>query len=382
MFRLALLTFLIQPANGAVSSFMQILFLNKGFSYSATGIILAVATFFQIVIPLGVSSYADKHCCERRILQLFPYISALLFLPSILVNNRFVGVACFVVGMGFFWSFTSIQDSFMTKSLGKNSASYGPIRAVGTLGYVIIMTVFALSGFPDSSNNTQIVWNMVFFNALAGLAAFYVKDYDKTQIDDSYKEKFSLNTLDSTFYLFMAIMFFSRITEGVIDKMLASYIKDELGLGNRFTMFVAIGAFAEFFVLIFGGRLFKKGKMTSQTSFILSCAGLCLRMIITASTGSVAVFAVAQTLHGLGFGACHLAATSYISKYVPKSHTSVAMTIYWSLTTTLAALIGTLLSGFAIDILGYGNMFYLFSIFPLISGLLAFCFRKRIGHLK
>ena len=86
-------------------------------------------------------------------------------------------------------------------------------------------------------------------------------------------------------------------------------------------------------------------------------------------------FILAQTLHGLTFGALHLSATSYIADNVDSSHYDLGMTMYWSLATNLPELIGALFGGFIIESFGYSMLFLSYSVFPLIGFVLSYVWK-------
>lgn len=386
MINLSLLPFIIQPANGAVSSYVQLIFLNKGYSYGITGVILALGTMFQIVLPLFVATYADRHSLEKKTMWMAAFISVGLFVLVSVLSSSVLTVICYVLSQGVFWCLNPLQDSHITKCLGKNSAKYGVIRAIGTGSYVLFMSLFAIIGFPESTDNNQIILNICLLCAATGVVALFVKDYSKEGLEvqkKNEKEKFfEFSWFDSSFYTLILVVFISRITEGVVDRLLGSYIKDDLGLGNKFTLLVALGAFCEFFVLLICPKFVKSGKLTPVRAIIIANIGLFVRMVIASATSNVYIFAASQLLHGLGFGACHIGVTSYIARHVDKKHTTLAMTIYWSIAVNFAEMLGTLGGGFVIDLYGYRVLFALSSLFPLASVILCMAKRKVIGHLK
>ena len=167
------------------------------------------------------------------------------------------------------------------------------------------------------------------------------------------------------------------VGQAVVEKLLASYMTENLGLGDSFVLFVALGAIFEFFCMIIFGKLNKKGVLSSTTILTISAIGLTLRLLLYLIPGLPA-FIVAQTLHGLTFGALHLCATSYTAANCSKNHYDLGMTLYWSLATNLPEMLGAFLGGFIIDKYGYPMLFFSYSFFPLLAVILSLVFRKTL----
>ncbi|MGN1164312.1 MAG: MFS transporter, partial [Candidatus Ornithospirochaeta sp.] len=128
-------------------------------------------------------------------------------------------------------------------------------------------------------------------------------------------------------------------------------------------------------------KLKKKGRITSTGILFISAVGLVVRLLLYLVPGIVA-FTIAQTLHGLSFGALHLAATSYTADNVDESHYDLGMTFYWSVATNLPEMLGALAGGFVIEKFGYPALFLSYSFFPLVAAVLALVFASLLKGEK
>lgn len=377
MFRYYLLAVLTQTAVAAYAPYIQIVLRNKGYSYSLVGIIIAVGQAAAIVGPLIISSLSDRAGKTKRFIVLSALLALLFAFPFFLSTDKTVVILSIFFLDIFFWSLNPLCDGFLSRALNGKKTSYGTLRASGTFGYMTALTLFALTSFPDENSNSSVLLSYTIFIALFLAAALLQKD-EVRERKGGGKVLFSPSWFSSGFYIFMFIVSLTRIGQAVVEKLLASYMKETLGLGSYFSLFIAIGALFEFCCMILFGHLLKKNRVTPAFLLFLSAVGLTVRLLLYLIP-SIWVFAIAQTLHGLTFGALHVAATTYAARSVSSEHYEVAMSIYWAIATNLPELIGSLCGGFVIDSFGYPVLFLSYAFFPFIAAVLCVALRKKIS---
>ena len=177
----------------------------------------------------------------------------------------------------------------------------------------------------------------------------------------------------------MFVVALTRIAEAVIDKLLSSYMTEDLNLGGRFALFVALGAASEFVMMVVGGRLMQKGKVSAYGLIVMSAIGMIVRLLIYRFFPTIEAFTVAQLLHACTFGALHIGVSKFVAQNVNESHYSLAMSFYWAIATNLPEMIGVLAGGFVIDIFGYGTLFASYVVFPVLALLICFANRRKLS---
>lgn len=375
--QLFLLSMLTQASVATLSPYLQIIFRNKGYSHSLSGVLIALCQLSAIIMPLMVSSISDKRGKTKNMIILCGILSIILAFPFLLSENlTLVVVSAFLLN-GFFWCLNPLSDGYINRKLSGDSSRYGLIRAMGTLSYVTALIMFGVTGFPHENDNTSILKCMMIFIPLLVIGASFLKENKRVNEKEEKGKLFSFSWFPKRFYIFMAIVALTRVGQAVVEKLLASYMTENLGLGDSFVLFVALGAIFEFFCMIIFGKLNKKGVLSSTTILTISAIGLTLRLLLYLIPGLPA-FIVAQTLHGLTFGALHLCATSYTAANCSKNHYDLGMTLYWSLATNLPEMLGAFLGGFIIDKYGYPMLFFSYSFFPLLAVILSLVFRKTL----
>ena len=378
MYRYYLLAVLTQVAIAAYAPYIQIILRNKGYSYSLVGVIIAVGQAAAILGPLVISSLTDRTGRTKPFLVLSALCALLLGIPFYLSSSVAVVVISIFLLDAFFWSLNPLSDGFLTRKLRGAKTGYGTLRACGTFGYMTALTLFALTGFPDESSNSSILICFSIFVLLFIAAALLQKD-DRRERGKGKGKFFSFLWFSSSFYIFMMIVAFTRVGQSVVEKLLASYMTEHLGLGSYFSLFIAIGALCEFLCMLLFGRLLRKNRVTPAFLLFISALGLTVRLLLYLIP-SIWVFALAQTLHGLTFGALHVAATTYTARTVSSEHYEMGMSIYWAVATNLPELFGSLFGGFVIDRWGYPTLFVSYAVFPFIAAVLCILLRKRISR--
>ena len=376
--RLILFCIFNQATTATVSPYIQILLRNKGYSHSVVGVLLAVGQLATVIVPMLVGMLSDKTRKTKPIIIALALLSSVLFVPVALSDSLLLTFVSIFVASGLYWSAHPIADGYETRLLKGDASKYGLIRSMGTMGYIVCLILFGLTGFPDETSNKSICISIAVVCAAFAFVSFFIPE-DIPASKTEKKERFTIRSLSGKFYLMMLLVGFSRIAQAVIEKLLSSYMMEELGLGGSFVHFVALGAFCEFLMILFGGRLLQKGKISAYSMIFLSFVGLGVRLLVYYLFPNIVAFTIAQTLHALTFGALHIGVTKFIAQNVDQSHYSVAQSFYWAIATNLPEMIGALVGGFIIDSLGYRNLFAIYSVFPILSAILCVLFRKKLS---
>lgn len=381
MFRLMLLNFSLQAAVSAISPYTQLLLRNKGYSHSLVGVIVAIGQVASIFFPVLFGMLSDRTRKTRLLFVVLAAGTAIAFVPTAISGSVAVTIACFFVASALFWSINPMNDGYENRVLGGDSSKYGVVRAMGTLGYLVCLVVFALTGFPVETDNRSIaLCTVVTLSVFCFMVLFAPKDEPKSVEPQGNEGRFfSFDWFSSKFYLMMFVVALTRIAEAVIDKLLSSYMTEDLNLGGRFALFVALGAASEFVMMVVGGRLMQKGKVSAYGLIVMSAIGMIVRLLIYRFFPTIAAFTVAQLLHSLTFGAIHIGVSKFVAQNVNESHYSLAMSFYWAIATNLPEMIGVLAGGFVIDIFGYGTLFASYVVFPVLALVICLANRRKLS---
>lgn len=380
MLRLYFMAFTLQIVTATLYPYSQIVLRNLGYSQSLVGIILALGQLASCIAPLFISNLADR-TGKTKLFYVFATLTiAIGHILYMNVPSLIFVILFFIVSYACAGSMTSLSDSLINLSINKIGGNYSNIRATGTIAYVITLTLFTIFQFPDNKSNNQILTALV-SAALLQTFAIIISDNPVDTVDKKDISKFfDAKWFSRNFYLLILIIFIKSIACAVIEKLLGSYMTEVLNLGNRFAIFVALGALSEFIFMILFGKWLKQGKIKGLTLIKLSCIGLIVRLSLYAVSSNIYVFTFAQLFHCLTYAASHVAMIAYISKHIPKDHIGLATAIYSAIAINAAGFIGALGGGFIIDHMGYPALFKIYTIFPVIALVLCFVYEKRISE--
>lgn len=378
MLRLILFCVFNQATTAALAPYVQIMFRNKGYSHSVVGVIIAVGQIATVIIPMLVGLISDKTRKTKLLFIVIGLLSALIFIPVATSSSMMVTIMAYFLASGIFWSAHPIADGYETRLLKGDSEKYGMIRSAGTMGYIVCLLLFGLTGFPDETSNRSICVAIAIVCSAFAFVSFFVPE-DIPASNKDRNGKLTLKSLSNKFYLMMLLVGLSRIAQAVVEKLLSSYMTEVLGLGGSFELFIAFGAFCEFLMILLGGRALQKGSISAYTMILLSFIGLAARLLIYYLFPNIVGFTIGQSLHALTFGALHIGVTKFIAQNVNPAHYSVAQSFYWAIATNFSEMIGALAGGFIIDSLGYRNLFAIYAVFPLISAVLCILNRKKLS---
>lgn len=444
MYVYCLYAFLTEALAAAISPYLQIMLRNKGYSHSLVGVIIAVSQIAGLFFPLINGAKIDRN--GRYKTRLFLYVIILLVCFAIFVSPHLnfgmqdgkqgtlavmLYAAVFTLGVGCYSVLNPAMDSYMTANLKGDSDKYGKIRACGTAGYVALLVLVALIGFPSETSNYEIFLTILISAGLFLFSLFLLPAFqgggdgshricraaeknasgavegendlseadssrfvvvegenDSAGTDSSKKRrglfkknsefgiKENVSWIQKPFFIFMLIFTIYRMGMSIVEMMLGSYMTEVLHLGQNFTLFVALASFSEIFSLVIAGALIKKGRVSAWTLLFISCVAMVLRLLIYAFTSSAIMFSISQCLHAFTFGTAHIAATSFIAGNVDKKDMSKAMALYWAFSNNFTQFAGPLFGGVIIDKLGYSSLFILYAVFPLISCILCFKYKN------
>ncbi len=367
-----------QATTAAISPYVQVIFRNKGYSHSLIGVILAVGQLATVFIPVLIGMLSDKTRKTKLILIVLGLLSSVAFVPASLSGSLLITFVSYTLASGIFWSSHPLVDGYETRLLKGDASKYGFIRSMGTMSYIVFLVVFGLTGIPDETDNRSICLVAGIVCLAFAVSALFIPEDIRNERQQE-KTRFRLNVFSRKFYMMMFLVGLSRIAQAIIEKLLSSYMMEVLGLGGSFVLYFAIGAFCEFLMILFGGRLLQKGSISAYSMILLSFVGLAVRLLIYFLFPNMVAFVIGQCLHALTFGALHIGVAKFIAQNVSPAHYSLGQSFYWAIATNLPEMLGAFAGGFIIDYMGYANLFAIYSVFPAIAAVLCVVWKKTLA---
>lgn len=377
---------LAQAILGAVAPYLQIMLRNSGYSHTVVGTIMGAGLFLSVLGPLVLSYISQRTGKPRLVLNLTALAICVFFIPVLFPVSTFVTVVCYSLGFVCMCSLNPLHDSYINDKIPDQSY-YGAIRACGTMGYVLMLFLSAGIAFPNQESNTSIFFNIALkVGAFILFCLIFLKPDRAVKASDSgtavVTSLSSFKSLGSVFYLFIFLFGLTRIAHGVVEKLLASYMTESLGLGNSFTFYIALGALFEALVMFLFGKKTERGVSVCLNMLIISSLAVTFRLLIYyLFPQNIFMFTLAQALHGLTYGMAHISATAYIAILLGKRSFTLGMGVYQALGFNLPEMLAVTAGGAVIDNFGYPVLFASYSVLPVIAVILMVVFRKKLLSL-
>ena len=381
MSRFLILNFIFDTTVAIIYPYLQLILRNKGYSFSLVGTIVAAGQIASLFIPVLFCMVTDRTRRTKTMVIVALLGSVGLLIPAALVDSIPFTLIAVLLGYGLHMAISPMIDGYESRFFKGDLSKYGLTRSMGTLGYVVSLALFGIMKYPVSTDNKSICIVMAATSALFLVAMMVTPSEAEAPKGKGGSEArvFSFKWFDKGFYIMLSIVALVNIAQSIPGSMLSSYMTEELGIGDDFALFYALGASAEFLMILFGGRILQKGKVKPLSFIMLSCVAMVLRLVIYIAFPNIVAFAFAQTLHAFTFGALHIGTMKYISQNVGKDHLSLATSLYAAIATSLPQMIGTFAGGFIIDGMGYVGLFGIYCTFPLVGLVLGIAKKRKIN---
>jgi len=355
---------------------------DLGYSNMRIGTLMSLRTLMGLIAPPIVGYICDRLENRKIVFMISMFLMGLLITPMTIYGDFMLAVSIGIVG--FLWEpQQSVLDSWILETSPHTAHNYGFMRAWGSIGFAIVVTLFG-----------QVIerygWNVHFLSY--GVIIFIVVIISLNIEDKSYQElqeQADLEQLkdaemktedlklraveevkaeaeaknknimqlfknkDYIFILLITLLIF--IPNQMIFVYLAPIIKavggDSTDLGYMF-FFNALSEAPIFFVAKYFLEKYKTNSLLLFSAFFYL-----LRFIIVALASSPTYFLFFGMLQSLSFGVFLVTVRYYVKLIAPPALKTTAQSIAMMSAFGAAGIIGSLLGGYLIDNFGMALMF-------------------------
>ncbi|MEL6111711.1 MAG: MFS transporter [Pseudomonadota bacterium] len=340
-----------------------------GFSPSAIGLINGIALALRLVCAPIIARLADQHKDKRKPLLWMTMVSAVAA-GLTLMGGHIILIAVGAAGMIFaFGLMVPLIDSLVLRADRNGLVVYGPIRAVGTLAFLLANVTL---GYYFREAGFGPVAMVLFLAALAGVGVTLILPpfADAATPQDTEQDK-PPGGRASAFWdealrlvsnpVFLIALFAAGLTQAGHAVYYAYSVLHWPTLGySPLTIgwLWAVGVMAEIVLLTTARPLAKRLGVARLLAIGALAAGV--RWAGTASEPTLPLLFCLQMLHALTFGAAYLGAVEFVDRAVPVRLVNTGMVVFS--TTGVGALTGvaTIIAGYVFERAGpawaYGLM--------------------------
>lgn len=267
-----------------------------------------------------------------------------------------------------YYAVTSLIESYAVRVCDKYNLQYGRVRSVGSVVFIITSILFGK--YLDHFGYGNFLYFCVGSMVITFFAVFMLpregsrqQQQDMAVMDDDGVSPLKFLLTNRQFLMFLVVISLIQMSHGFIYVM-GSYHWAAEGIDNEtIGALWSIGVVAEVLVFIFAGQII----IRLRPMYILAIIAVfgAIRWMVLAVTTSLPLLIIAQTFHGLTYGAAHLVAMYYLSSRVPDKYFMTAQSLYSSVPLGVSIGLVMLLSGPLYDMFG-GRSYFVMAVLCLM----------------
>jgi len=270
-----------------------------------------------------------------------------------------------------------VEDSLALDFLSRQRLRYGPVRAVGTLGYMFIVLILGWAVKWE----IRIIFPL--YLAFSVLSILTVRRTPPVKGAMKTRQKFDFKKVKNGKLLLGYILFSFLVSfpYGFYSTFFPLYLTSDLG-GSASVLGILMFAMAalEVIFMLGGEKLVNRFGLNSLLVYagIVSLVRWVLTYLVTDPTTQIFV----QMLHGISYMVVHFCLINYIHQCVPPEVSTTGQTLYALVYNGLARILPSLIGGYLSALYGIRFLFLIAIIMLVVSlVLLAFLihYSKRKG---
>jgi len=358
---------------------------DLGYSNLRIGTLMSIRTFMGLLGPPIVGYICDRLESRKIIFIISMVLMAIFVAPLTFYGDLMLAISIGIVG--FLWEpQQSVLDSWILETSAHTAHNYGFMRAWGSIGFAIIVTVFGQIIERFGWRVHFLAYGIIAF--IVVIIAFNIQDNSYSELQQKKESEMEtknkkqnknispedmepaaakevevesedknimrlFKNSDYIFILFITLMIF--IPNQMLFVYLAPIIKSVGGNSTDLGYTLFFNALSEAPIFFVAKYFLEKYKTNSLLLF--SAFFYLLRFIIAAAATSPVYFLFFGMLQSLSFGVFLVTVRYYVKLVAPAGLKTTAQSIAMMSAFGAAGIIGSLLGGFLIDNYGMAVMF-------------------------
>jgi PPP family 3-phenylpropionic acid transporter len=306
--------FSIYMAGAAFNVYGGIWFADKGLTSEQIGIINAVPVLVTLLLNIVVGRIADKAPDWRQVIVLGCTLGALIPIALFYVNDFWGILIIWTLALLPINVIGPVVDAATMRMTRRRGTQYGPIRAWGTVGYMV--TLFAV-GWVISTYGGGIFLSMfVGLSILRGLVSFGLPRFRAPQGDEKPPAAGAthLGAVMKPFFLLPLVGFSMVYATHIVLNAFQALLWTEQGLSaDLIAPLLALAAFAEAAIMFVFGRIARR--FSARSLILLSAATAVFRWICMGFQPGLEFLIPLQLLHAFTFALGFMGCVNFIANW-------------------------------------------------------------------
>lgn len=326
---------------GAFSPYFGLYLQDRGYSAWDIGVLMSVMQVMRIVAPNLWGWLADRRGARMPIVRRAGALAVLGF-SGFFLADRFSHAFVAMALMAFFWSATlPLVEAVTLTHLAGQSERYGKIRMWGSIGFIV--AVLGIGFVLDHLPLASLLWLILIQLAGVFLSALTVPEAPPLPHQPDHPPLGRVLRRREV-ALFLAGCFFMSAAHGALYSFYSIYLVEH-GYGKSLVGALwSLGVAAEIGVFMLMPAVLQRHSAATVLALALGVAVLRF-LLIGWCVDWLPALLLAQTLHGITFGAFHSAALAAVNHWFQGRLQARGQAIYSSVSFGAGGMIGGLVSG-------------------------------------
>lgn len=363
--RLASFYFAYYAALGAFNPYWSLYLKARGQDVAAISILMSLWYGTRILAPSTWSALAAR---SRKPIHWLRAGCVLTLLSFAVFTVPLDFKALFIAMCAFCFVYNAVMPQFEAITLSHlvgRSERYGRIRVWGSIGFVLVVSLFGV--LLDRLGEGNLPWLMLpLFAALCVSAWFNNYGSTSSSTPDGPSTPFLVRLKRPEVIAFFVVALLMQICFGPYYTFYSIYLDEHGYSTSALGIYWSIGVILEIAVFALSSWIFRR--WSAATILLTSLFAATVRWaMVAAYPDNATMMALAQCAHSLSFAAFFAVSMQYLVMFFPGRENGHAQGIYYGFSSGVGGVLGALLSGLIWKIAGGEVAFFLASLVAALA---------------
>lgn len=354
--------FLYFAISAAMYGFSSLYLLNKGFSNSQIGIVLALSSVLAIILQQIIASFIKKTNFSLNKLLVYLYI-LIVILSLVLYIFKLSGYAFAGILVALFFIGKATEPYITAIHSGYKEIQFSIARGIGSLGYSVSNFVVGQLLMKIACDYLPIIYIVPSILIIICLIIFNAPNVNENQ-EIKRDDKINLLKEYPHFYLFLLGVMLISTTHNFTGLFLLQIITRIGGTSANLGIASAISAVCELPAMALYKKYYKK--LGNRNLLMFSGVMWVLKNLFIALASNIYLVYAAQLLQFFSFAIYVPSTERHLSHVIPQSEYLKGQALIAS-SLVIGSLIASLLGGFLIDKLGINTSVLVMQSFAIVG---------------
>ena len=340
----------------------------RGLDAAEISLILSVGVWIRAFANPFIAHFADRSGANKKIIMIAAGGGVVTYALFGIADGFWMLFVVNVAASAMFMALIPLGENLASRASVEHGFDYGRVRLWGSITF--ILAAYAGGWVVEETGDAAILWMIVAAMIAAFIAGFGLPERptrDPATVPDVRFPAFAL-LRQKRFLVFIAAVSLLQSSHAVLYVFGTIHWRDAGIADDVIGALWAEGVIAEIILFAFSGAVVARVSPI-RLMWIAAAAGV-VRWAILANTTDVTMLFATQWLHGLTFGAAHLAAMHHMLRTVPEHMSASAQSLYSGFAIGLVMGLMMLVTGWLYA--GYGGeAFYAMTLLSAAGGAVA-----------